>query len=60
MIALFAHDGFKTLPWMLYQLSGNYAADEAAGLAFILMALTVVMFLAGRGVMQLLIGNKYA
>lgn len=60
VIALFAHDGFKTLPWMLYQLQGKYATGEAAGLALVLMVLTVLMFGAGRVIMRLVIGGKYA
>jgi len=48
VIALFANADFRTLPWLLYQLSGNYAADEAKALAMILMLLTVVMFATAR------------
>ena len=57
VIALFAHDGFKTLPWMLYQLSGRYASNEAAALALMLMLLTVLMFGAGRVIMRLVISG---
>lgn len=60
VIALFAHDGFKTLPWMLYQLAGKYATGEAAGLALVLMLLTVLMFAAGRLMMRVIIGGRYA
>ncbi len=57
VIALFAHDDFKTLPWMLYQLSGRYASDEAAALALMLMLLTVFMFGTGQVVMRLVISG---
>ncbi|MCE2517638.1 MAG: ABC transporter permease subunit [Alphaproteobacteria bacterium] len=60
VIALFAHDGFKTLPWMLYQLQGKYATGEAAGLALVLMLMTVLMFGAARVIMRLVIGGRYA
>ena len=37
-----------TLPWLLYQLAGKYAADEAQALAMILMLLTVASFASAR------------
>ncbi len=62
VIALFAQPDFQTLPWLLYQLAGRYAAGEAAGLALMLMVLTVMMFLAARmmvhGVINLLSGHN--
>ena len=55
VIALFAQPDFQTLPWLLYQLAGRYAAGEAAGLALILLVLTVVMFMLARGAVSLII-----
>ena len=54
VIALFASNDFRTLPWLLYQLAGRYQADEAKGLALILLLLVMVLLLAGR-VLPLLI-----
>ena len=48
VIALFANADFRTLPWLLYQLSGKYAADEANALAMLVMLLTVGLFLVAR------------
>ena len=48
VIALFANADFRTLPWLLYQLAGKYAADEANALAMLVMLLTVGLFLAAR------------
>ena len=55
VIALFAQPDFQTLPWLLYQLAGRYAAGEAAGLAFVLLALTVGMFVAARTLFGVLV-----
>ena len=55
VIALFAQPDFQTLPWLLYQLAGTYAAGEAAGLALVLLALTIVMFVGARVLVGLII-----
>jgi thiamine transport system permease protein len=55
VIALFAHAEFKTLPWMLYQLGGQYRTGEAASLALVLLLLTAAMFGLGRGVIWLMV-----
>ena len=60
VIALFASADFRTLPWLLYQLSGKYAADEAAALAFVLMLVTITFFWLGRVVISRLCGGRYA
>ena len=60
VIALFANADFRTLPWLLYQLSGKYAADEAAALAFVLMIVTVAFFWLGRVLLSRLLGGRYA
>ena len=43
VIALFATQDFQTLPWLLYQTSGRYAADEAASLAALLLVATALL-----------------
>ena len=48
VIALFANADFRTLPWLLYQLAGKYAADEANALAMLLILLTVGLFVVAR------------
>ena len=48
VIALFANADFRTLPWLLYQLAGKYAADEANALAMLVILLTAVLFLVAR------------
>lgn len=60
VIALFANADFRTLPWLLYQLSGKYAADEAAALAFVLMLVTISFFWVGRVLLGRLLGGRYA
>jgi thiamine transport system permease protein len=60
VIALFANADFRTLPWLLYQLSGKYAAAEANALALVLLLLTVALFMVTRRVMQRLLGGRYA
>jgi len=55
VIALFAQPDFQTLPWLLYQLAGTYAAGEAAGLALVLLALTIVMFVGAKVLVGLII-----
>lgn len=60
VIALFANADFRTLPWLLYQLAGKYAADEANALAMMLMVLTVLLFLVTRAVVGRVIGGSHA
>ena len=48
VIALFANADFRTLPWLLYQLAGKYAADEANALAMLVILLTAGLFLVAR------------
>ena len=60
VIALFANADFRTLPWLLYQLSGKYAADEANALALLLMGLTVLLFFATRIGIERGLGGRYA
>jgi len=43
VIALFATQDFQTLPWLLYQTSGRYAANEAASLAALLLVATALL-----------------
>lgn len=45
VIALFGNQDFITLPWLLYQKMGSYRTDEAAGIALIMLALTLAVFL---------------
>jgi thiamine transport system permease protein len=44
IIALFGSDDFSTLPWYLYQLMGSYKTDDAAGVALILLIITLTAF----------------
>ena len=60
VIALFANADFRTLPWLLYQLSGKYAADEANALAFVLMLVTILFFTLSRVLIRKLLGGRYA
>jgi len=46
VIALFGNQDFATLPWYLYQKMGSYRTDDAAGIALILLGLTLTVFLA--------------
>ena len=48
VIALFASNDFRTLPWLLYQMAGSYRGDIAAALALILLALTLSLLMLGR------------
>ena len=59
-IALFANADFQTLPWLLYQLSGKYAADEAHALAMLVMLLTVGLFLTARFVTDRALRGRHA
>ena len=43
-IALFGSQQFQTLPWLLYQKMARYRAEDAAALALLLFALTVLHF----------------
>jgi len=45
VIALFGSQQFQTLPWLLYQMMARYRTGEAAALALILLALTILIFL---------------
>ena len=47
VIALFASNDFRTLPWLLYQMAGSYRGDIAASLALILLALTLSLLILG-------------
>jgi len=54
VIALFGSEDFSTLPWYLYSLMGSYRTSDAAGVALILLGITLVAFLVlprvfGRG-----------
>ncbi len=44
VIALFGNRDFATLPWLLFQKMGSYRTDDAAGIALILLALTLAVF----------------
>ena len=46
VIALFGSQDFATLPWYLYQMMGSYRTHDAAGVALIMLILTLVVFLA--------------
>lgn len=45
IIALFGSEDFSTLPWYLYGLMGSYRTQDAAGVALILLGITLVAFL---------------
>lgn len=45
IIALFGSDDFSTLPWYLYQLMGSYKTSDAAGVALILLSITLSVFI---------------
>lgn len=45
VIALFGSQDIVTLPWLLYQKFGSYRTDDAAGIALIMLALTLFVFL---------------
>ncbi|MBT4045221.1 MAG: ABC transporter permease subunit [Rhodospirillaceae bacterium] len=44
VIALFGNRDFATLPWLLYQKIGSYRTDDAAGIALLLLGLTLAVF----------------
>ena len=60
VIALFANADFRTLPWLLYQLAGKYAADEANAMALLLMLLTLILFLAARFITDWALRGRHA
>ncbi len=45
IIALFGNQDFVTLPWLLYQKMGSYRTDEAAGIALVMLCITLTVFL---------------
>ena len=45
IIALFGSEDFSTLPWYLYQLMGSYRTTDAAGVALVLLALVLSVFI---------------
>ena len=45
VIALFGSQDITTLPWYLYQLLGSYHSKDGAGVALLLLVLTLVVFL---------------
>ncbi|NQY82931.1 MAG: hypothetical protein HRT36_08010 [Alphaproteobacteria bacterium] len=47
VIALFHHENFTTLPWLLYSVQGRYQADHAAALAVWLLLLVLGIFVFG-------------
>jgi len=44
IIALFGNDSFITLPWYLYGLMGSYQSRDAAGVALVMLLLSVAVF----------------
>lgn len=46
VIALFGSNDIATLPWLLYQKMGSYRTQEAAGVALVMLMLTLIVFLA--------------
>jgi thiamine transport system permease protein len=44
VISLFGNKDITTLPWYLYQLMGSYKTNDAAGVALILLVLTLSAF----------------
>ncbi|NOX14443.1 MAG: ABC transporter permease subunit [Epsilonproteobacteria bacterium] len=45
IISLFGNQDFSTLPWYLYGLMGSYQNNDAAGVALILLGLTLSVFI---------------
>jgi len=45
VISLFGNKEITTLPWYLYQLMGSYKTNDAAGVALILLVLTLSAFM---------------
>jgi thiamine transport system permease protein len=56
VIALFGSDGFRTLPWLLYQSAGRYQSDQAAAIALVLLLLSLGLF-AG---IERIVGGRHA
>lgn len=44
IIAFFGNDGILTLPYYLYELLGTYRENEASFVAFVLLLLTIIIF----------------
>ena len=59
VIALFGSQQFQTLPWLLYQTMARYRAEDAAALALLLFALTLLLFGAFVKGAALLRGRRY-
>ena len=55
VIALFGNQDFITLPWLLYQKMGSYRTDEAAGIALLMLTITLVVFL----LLPLMFANRH-
>ncbi len=45
VVALFGSNEITTLPWYLYQLMGSYQTKDSAGVALILLVLTLSVFI---------------
>ncbi len=45
VVALFGSNDITTLPWYLYQLMGSYQSKDGAGVALILLVLTLSVFI---------------
>ena len=45
VIALFGSDEITTLPWYLYNLMGSYQTKDGAGVALVLLVLTLSVFI---------------
>lgn len=56
VIALFGSNDFITLPWLLYQKMGSYRTQDAAGIALIMLSLTLIVFL----LVPKLLGREHA
>jgi thiamine transport system permease protein len=57
-VALFGSENFVTLPWLVYSNMGSYRTNDAAGYAFILGVICLV--LAAGGVSRQAIAVKAA
>ncbi len=56
VVALFGSEGFRTLPWLLYERSGRYQSEEAAAIALALLLLSLAFF-AG---IERVVGGRHA
>jgi thiamine transport system permease protein len=56
VVALFGSEGFRTLPWLLYERSGRYQSGEAAAIALALLLLSLAFF-AG---IERVVGGRHA